>query len=84
MVKTLQSESLDVAASVPKIAHAAVAVHKLLSYKFEDGLGSMAAVTEQLNYHGGVLKNFLDRLSSFFTGTFSSYVSSEWSGGKFM
>lgn len=71
----LEREALDVPRNIQSISKSAKVVHELLLSKFEDGLGNMVAVTERLGYYSGALRRFIERLTFFFTLTFTNYVS---------
>lgn len=49
-------------------------LHTAMQGKFEDGLGSLAAVVERMVYYGTVMKSFVERMVAFFIGTFTSHV----------
>ena len=74
VVGLVEREPLNVPANVPRIAEAARTVHGLISTRFEDGLGGIAAVAERMELYASVLRRFVDRLATFFISTFAAYV----------
>lgn len=42
--------------------------------RLEDGLGSMTAVGERINYYNSILREYVDRLVSYFVTFFTSQV----------
>jgi hypothetical protein len=73
IVVSVERMPLGVPANAQKIADAARAIHKLLSTKFEDGLGNIMAVSERMEFYSNTLRRFVDKLASFFISAFAGY-----------
>lgn len=62
---------------VAKLGVVEAAASRLLgktSMKFEDGLGSMVAVRERMEFYAGVQRRFVERLSNYLVAAFSQHV----------